>query len=448
VKKVLKWVAITLAVIVLLPLLLLVAINLFDEDLDPKAATYGEPRAATVPEAENAYYALIALKASDGADGMAYARAWHNEVSAAAKEKRSEKLPASKRAQRPKLCDSREAACLALIHDKPAEAAQQIDAYQQDLARYDTLLGYKRFEEVLDYLPALDSTMAPYDLVGSAQRAWLQRAGIDAEAGKLEETITALERDFALQRMLLGGSRTLLGKVVATANYWRGLQFVNELIQTRPAEISPYLPRLRPWLAPLDAGLLRLAPTMETEFGMMKNMLRDDRLLMKEKVSDVPVQDALNLFFLKRNASVNRYYRCYSRMGELMDAPVDRLDAEINSYGTQCYGQPEWNWVYNPMGKILQGVAMPIFSEYAWRVHDLDALGRLLALRADMLGAGVSAEQAPEFISKSAPELRNPYTQKPMSWDAEKKRIYFETKSTGVKRLKNGVENSRVFIAF
>src|SRR5262245_51580724 len=111
--KALKWIAITLGVIVVAPLALLIIVNLFDEDLDPKAAAYGEPRAATIPETENAYFAMIALNASDGADGLAYARAWHNEVKAAAQEKRKEKLPESKRAKRQPVCDPRQAACLA-----------------------------------------------------------------------------------------------------------------------------------------------------------------------------------------------------------------------------------------------------------------------------------------------------------------------------------------------
>src|SRR5688572_20707964 len=105
--RVLKWIAITLAVVVIVPLVLLIIINLFDEDLDPRAATYGEPRAATIPEAENAYFAMIALNASDGTDGLAYARAWHKEVKTAALEKRKEKLPESKRAKRLPVCDPR-----------------------------------------------------------------------------------------------------------------------------------------------------------------------------------------------------------------------------------------------------------------------------------------------------------------------------------------------------
>ena len=457
-KKVLKWVAITLAVVVLLPLLLLVAINLIDEDLEPKAAAYGEPRAATVPEAENAYFAVLALNASDGVDSMAYARAWQGEVKAAALEKRKEKLPESKRAKRPPLCEPRDAPCLAQLREKTDEIAQQLEAHKEDLVRYDTLIGYKRYEEILDYAPRADSTMAPYLLVASAQRAFLLRAAMEVEAGRLEEAVAALEKDFAFQRMLLGSSRTLIGKMVATANFWRDMQFVNELMQVRASEITPFLPRLRTALGALEPGNLNLGSTMETEYQVPKAAFRDLReglvsqgmisgMVEGGSVSD-KMWDVVGLFFFKRNASLNRSFRYYSGMGAVMDAPANKLDEQLIAFNAaQPPVGPQWNWVYNPVGKVLVDVAVPSFKEYAWRVHDLDALSRLLALRIDMLTAGVSAEQAAEFIGKSDAGLHNPYTRKPMNWDADKKRIYFEATSASTKRYKRGLDNGKVFIA-
>jgi hypothetical protein len=457
-KKVLKWIAITLAAVVLLPLLLLVAINLFDEDLDPKAAAYGETRAASVPAAENAYVALIALNASDGADSVAYARAWLAEVKAAAAEKRKEKLPESKRAKRPALCEPRDAPCLGQWREKSAEVARHLEAYKEDLTRYDSLIGYKRYEEILDYAPRADSTMAPYQLVASAQRAYLLRAAMEVEAGRLEEAVAALEKDFAFQRMLLGSSRTLIGKMVATANFWRDMQFVNELMEARPSEITPFLPRLHQALGALEPGKMNLGSTMETEFQLTKAAFRDLRegLVSQGMISGVveggsvsdKLWDVVGLFFFKRNASLNRSFRYYSGMGAVMDAPADQAEEKLRAFtAARPPSGPQWNWVYNPVGKILVDVAAPSFQEYAWRVHDLDALSRLLVLRIDMLTAGVSAEQAAEFIAKSDASLHNPYTRKPMNWDTDKKRVYFEAKSASTKRYKQGVDNSRVFIA-
>ena len=83
-KVFLKWLGMTFVVVVVG----FIAINLFDERLDPKAAAYGKPRPSAVPEAENGYLYLLALDAPPGADGMAYAGAWLDEARAAARERR------------------------------------------------------------------------------------------------------------------------------------------------------------------------------------------------------------------------------------------------------------------------------------------------------------------------------------------------------------------------
>ncbi len=261
-----------LIAIVVIPIAVLILINFFDEDLDPKAAAYGAPRAASVPDAENAYFAMIAMNAADGADGIAYARAWHNEVKAAANENRKENLPEPTRAKRPVLCDSRHTACLTFIRDKPDEIAQQLEAYKEDLVRYETLLGYQRFEEVVDFQMRVESSLPSYSGLMNAQRAYLLRTGLDLEAGKLEVAVVALEREFAFQRLLLGNTRSLLGKMICAAYYWRALQFVNELTGMYADELAPYMQRVSHLLKPLDPSALSTANAFDLYFGFLKDI--------------------------------------------------------------------------------------------------------------------------------------------------------------------------------
>src|SRR5689334_18038413 len=101
-----KWIAIAVLVLVVLPLAVLLGINAFDETLTTQAASYGEPRSPSVPGAENGYFALLALGAPDGADGILYARAWLDEARAAALANRVEKRAPENRAKRPIPCDA------------------------------------------------------------------------------------------------------------------------------------------------------------------------------------------------------------------------------------------------------------------------------------------------------------------------------------------------------
>ena len=217
-----------LAIVLLVAIVAVVAINAFDDKLDPGAAAAGEPRAPRVPDVQNGYFALLALGADDGTGGAAYAKAWLDEARAAAREKRIEKRAPVKRAKRPELCDPVRVSCLAALRDmkdKVAETEALLDAWKEDLVRSEKLIVSTAYEEVLDYPLRLESGLPSYVNLGTAQRAYLARAALAVHAGRLEEAVAQLEKDLAFQRVMLEGSRTLIGRMIAAANYSRDLAF-------------------------------------------------------------------------------------------------------------------------------------------------------------------------------------------------------------------------------
>lgn len=60
-QKTLKWMGIAALVLVVLPLGVVIAINAFDEKSNPWTASLGVFKPSAVPEAENAYVALITM---------------------------------------------------------------------------------------------------------------------------------------------------------------------------------------------------------------------------------------------------------------------------------------------------------------------------------------------------------------------------------------------------
>jgi len=444
VRKALTWLGIALAVLVAAPLLVLIAINLPDEDLAPEAAAYGEPRAPSVPEAENGHYALLALNASDGADAMAYARAWIAEARSAAREDRPEKPPATQRAQRPTLCDPRTTRCFAYALSNRAEAEQQLEAFKEDLARYEKLLAYRRYEEVFDYRLRTDSVFPPYGAAGQAQRAYLLRTALAVEAGRYEEALAALERELAWQRAFLSGSRLLIGKMVAVASTWRDLMFIAELVQARPAEMQPFAARLQASLAPLD-HVLKAQAVLEIEFGFARAAF-DELASGRGERTSFPERIVVALFF-KRNATLNRTAQHFAFLSaSVFEQPAHRVETGWEAFSKAWLDRPLWDFIYNPAGKVMLEIGNPGWKDYPYRAHDLVALHRLVALRVELLAAGVTAEQVPQAIAATAERLRDPYTLKPMRWDAEKRRIYFEAKSKHTRALVHGVEKGRVYL--
>ena len=217
-----------LAIVLLVAIVAVVAINAFDDKLDPGAAAAGESRAPRVPDVQNGYFALLALGADDGTGGAAYAKAWLDEARAAAREKRIEKRAPVKRAKRPELCDPVRVSCLAALRDMRdivTENEALLDAWKGDLVRYEKLIVSTAYEEVLDYPPRLESGLPSYVNLGTAQRAYLARAALAVQAGRMEEAVAQLEKDVAFQRVMLEGSRTLIGRMIAAANYSRDLAF-------------------------------------------------------------------------------------------------------------------------------------------------------------------------------------------------------------------------------
>ena len=441
-----------LRVFAALPLLLLLFVGaviannvFFDDTLDAKAAAAGEPAASSVAEAQNGYLALLAMGAADGADGPAYARAWLAEARAAAKENRAEKTVEVKRAKRPDLCDAAQVSCLAAVQDKADGINAQLEAYKEDLERYERLIAFRAYEEVLDYPFRLDSRFPSYVQVGSAQRAWLVRAALAVQAGKIEDALSAVERDIAFQRVMLGGARTLIGKMVAAANYTRDLAFVADLLQTSTADLKPFAPRLTEMLKPIAPAALRMDAALDTEFGMSKQALKNPAAAGSVGQGSVYEMIGTRLFY-KPNATINKAYASYMRIAEQSRRPLAVLARDGQKPDPASEELKFRDYIDNPIGNILLQIATPSFASYALRLHDLDAYNRLAGLGAEIIAADVGAEGVADFVAKSDARFYDPYSGKPMAWDAGTRQLSFKASDALVRRKLFNMENGRVFL--
>ena len=443
-KKLLRWPLLPLALILVLAGAV-IAINAFDEPLNAQAAAMGEPHASRVPAAQNGYLAAIAMAAGDGADGETYARAWLAEARAAAHENRAEKKHEATRAERPPLCDAAQTSCLAAMQDKADSINAQLDTYKEDLTRYEKLIAYPAYEEILDYRFNLESQFSRYAAMGAAQRAWLTRAALAVQAGGIEDALTAVERDIAFQRVMIKGSRTLVGRMVAAANYTRDLAFVADLLQTSLADLKPSAPRLTAMFKPIEPAALSMDVLIDTEFGSIK------QALMQQAVAGSAGQGVfyevigMRLFY-KPNATINAAHAAYLHTRQALRKPPAALLHERSAEDAARDAMKFQDYVVNPIGKVLLRVAMPSFSSVALRLHDLDAFNRLLGLGAEIIAADVSTEGIADFVAKSDARFFDPYTGTPMAWDAESRRLSFKASAALAKGKLANMENGRVFL--
>ncbi|HEV8096810.1 MAG TPA: hypothetical protein VGP71_13845 [Burkholderiales bacterium] len=448
-RKVIKAVVVAFLVLIVLPLAVLLGVNAFDENLTPQAASYGEPRSSAVPGAENGYYALLGLGAPDGADAILYARAWIDEARAAARANRPEKRPADKRAKRPIVCDAAQTSCLAAAKAKPDDVKTQLEASQEDLARYETLIGCKRYEEVLDFPLRVSTSFPPYGPVTGAHRAYVLRAALAAERGNVDSAIAAMERDIAFQRVMMTGARTLLGKIVASAAYWRDLAFASDLMQSRTAEVRPHLPRLREMLKSPDFPAAGMGAIVESEFAYSKPLLRNPAAQQDDGSTPSAVEKLAVRFLYKPNATLNRAAEHLSAVAAAMDLPVNQGSDALMKIFREHSEMTPWQYIDNPAGNILRRVAATDEGKEAYarlRLHDVRAYGRLVALQAEVLAANVDAGRVAAFVAESDARFHDPYTGKPMIWNADSKQLGFQAQSRNMQQRKLfNTDKGRVF---
>ncbi|VAW44047.1 hypothetical protein MNBD_GAMMA02-600, partial [hydrothermal vent metagenome] len=78
--------------------------------------------------------------------------------------------------------------------------------------------------------------------------------------------------------------------------------------------------------------------------------------------------------------------------------------------------------LYNPVGKILISYAIPAYTDYIARVHDLNGMFYLLKLQIEI---ALNPNRPVEQVITSS-KYTNPYTLEPMSYNQDTHSIYFK----------------------
>jgi hypothetical protein len=134
---------------------------------------------------------------------------------------------------------------------------------------------------------------------------------------------------------------------------------------------------------------------------------------------------------------VNLLYGFTRAWSEVDQAPAAELDA---AFARARAAEPKfsaWGAIYNPVGKLLVFINALQPAGYFERVHDADALVRMVALQAQIVAKNVK----PDAI-----DSRNPYTGKPYGWDAQTRQLYFEPRGSSLKERRIGGVANRVGI--
>jgi len=418
----------------------LAAINWQDEALSPGAAAHLAPAPVRADPDANGIFATIGLGADDP---VAYGRRWveaatvgdATERQARLAELGQPKLELPEAAQCPEL-DGR--GCLGRHLADPAAAREIAAAGRSLAAQYRRLRAYAVFEEIPASLDAVIASPA-YGRLLRAQAVVFAEVALAATSGDTDRAVAELAAEIAVHRRLLAGSRTLVTKMIMRRAVQRDLQALVELAAFRPAALGA---RAR---APLGAVLVPLTEaerTMEAafwhEFRVAASLYQGvgQRALSGMELTDVPTVEwwwQLRRFAYLPNATVNRDFELREPIGAALRAAPAQLAGELAAAAASSEERAAALAAslapHNLVGNRLAPRVFFEGTEYALAVQDLDGLLRLVRSALLVARASGSPDKIPAALAGAGALAADPYTGKPLEWDADTKSVWFNPQS-------------------
>ncbi len=446
-KRTLKWLAILL--LTLLVLLIGSWLLIPDEKIDADTARVLGQR-TTVPVADNAYFAMWGFGADPARDAHAAGQAIVADV--AARRERKESLanfdqkallgPASlKLANRKRTCavDTTPNCLAAYLADGSLEGVAQ--GYAPYLARYRALRGYTQYG---DAMPAsFDSPIPQYQ--GLIEMSELVDAGIARQMqspATRQAALTELSAELAMWNRVARNTDLLITRMISTAVLQRKYRLASELIAAYPSIALDHRDLVAAIASPLPMADVDLRRPLEGEVRFVASGMLDEMYVASSSDGNgVPLLGAMRaLGGYKPNATVNMHRVQMTNAAAFYARPAaEALKEErrfieqsesVNVYSPAFIG-------YNPVGKILMGIATPFYGEYAWRLHDLQAFTRVVEIQRRIALEKITPENVPAFLQSLPAELQDPYTGKPMVWNAKTGKISFEARARQFKLAKS-----------
>ncbi len=429
--KILKWGFVTLGMAAIVVL----AINAADESPSAELkALLAVPRDSS--GTSNGYLGLVGVAAPSDENALAYGARWVDTYNSATSKRAIEKaglsFPATVkvtfRGDQKQLCNPAKMRCLAVATNQ-AEAWRGLATNNETLlARQRSLAAYGRFEESY-FMTSIES---PIPLYGDPSRLLLlDLIALDAAEGRLEQALATLESRIAFDRRALLGSRILITGMVATSWLRQDYALLAEIVAAHPGGLAKQRDRLRRMTEPLEVSEVRAVAgrLIEGEYRYLARSM--------PSVLDSDNVDAWSVFlmrpFFKLNASRNLVAGSHAALqARIASFSPENADAWIAEYRQAAQRERDaaanlWRMPYNPVGKFGFSITMPEYDRYVLRLSDMIGISRLARLQVEAVTTAIAGDDPLAIIVSSSP-LYDPYSGKPMGWDASRRQIYFDAR--------------------
>lgn len=449
--RILKWVGLvagSLAVIALLLVALAFAINWRDEPLTPQARALLAPPPNPLKPDDNIYLAMAGFTAPSGASMIAAGQSrigLYNEHLDAVLHDPSAQAVDSLTLNDPRALSFQGQANFvqplsgSLWEEVPAHRAQIEALTVQNGELYERYLALDRLSGY--YETARPSWLAPHIFVPTGVRfLFLENTVLRLRAGSVREQRAALDEliaDVGLWRRVLTGEGPLIAKMLALAYLESDYLVLADMIAD-PHSAVPLGPDDADNAAPLFALKdFDLASAFAAEFRLQAAVLEQTDYLYTIGWSPEPARTGaprrwtdrlgseVSSHFLKLNATVNLFAQQAQRLMAIRPGPgVAAANKKLADSSLSA-----WSLIgaYNPIGKLLAGIAAPAGVTYPLRAWDAAALQRLVRAGYEIRRQRIAPADIPAFLTQHPEWSTHPGDGRPFVWEAQSGEIRVQT---------------------
>jgi hypothetical protein len=449
--RILRWIGLVAGSLVLAALLLFAlafAINWRDEPLTPQARSLLTPPANSLKPEDNIYLAMAGFTAPSGVSvtgtGQARIERYNERLDAVLHDPSAQALAALNAPDPQALMFAGQAE---FVHPLSGSVWNEVAAHRADI---EALIAqnaelYQRYQ-ALERLPgycetARPSYLAPQVYVPTEVRyLFLEGTALrlrSGSAGEQREALSELLADIALWRRVLTGEGLLISKLLSLAYLQSDLLVLADLIADSQAQL-PVGEADAEVVAPLFApGDFSLAAAFAAELRVQASLLEQTQYLYTIAWSPQPAPagvergaldrlgSAVSGHFFKLNATVNLLAQQVQRLDSIAPGPgiaaTDRKLSDSSSTAWSAVG------VYNPIGRLLAGLAAPMGVNYPLRAWDVAALQRLVRAGYEIRRRQIAKADIPAFLSQHPEWATHPGDGRPFVWNPDALEIRVQT---------------------
>jgi hypothetical protein len=413
----------------------IVAINLHDVRLKPDVAAVLREPGYIVPDAQNAFFVLRGMEASEHLDALAAGRDFVQ-----ADEARFRIDPAryplgtttarfasvTRSSWNSARCMDAVTSCIQADLDGRTLIEAKLAQNAVLLQRWEQMQSMSGFEEHI--IPDATAVRPRYDMLADAAEMSAVQASLDIEDGDFERGVARLETDNRYLRFLLRNTVSMQSRMAVIGMVRTQTRVVSELIEAYPVLMTMYDDRLTALVRPLSESEQRFGTIVVNEARM------DQRVLHWNVDASNGWQTYLQKLLFHPNATLNQLVNLRLTRVAAVDVPIAQLDdalAQLRQSEEQLTSRmqfPSPRYAYNPLGKTLAMAAYAppdqLFS-FIRRSADLDGYLRLVSLQIELRRKRIPYPNIGTVVSAAPLPFRSPYDGSTFTWNAEKKRLQF-----------------------